>query len=53
MPGDIAIRPFDLDDIGAHVAEDLRGIGTEYDARHVDDAYSGKGALSHEGSADR
>jgi hypothetical protein len=34
----IALRRLDLDDVGAHVAEHLRGQRSRYDRREIEDA---------------
>src|SRR5690606_29622038 len=43
------LRPLDLDDVGAVVAEHLRAAGAEHHLRKVDDAdaVKGKGRLAH------
>ena len=41
-PVHVAVDGLDLDDLGAQIAEDLRGEGTEDDGGDVDDAQAGE-----------
>src|SRR5260370_1133170 len=45
QPGSRALRPLDLDDVGAHVAEDQRAEGARQDARQSEHADPAKRAI--------
>ena len=45
--GDVAVRRFHLDYVGAHVAEDLCGEWAEHDSRQIDHANAGERAALH------
>ena len=47
LPDDVAIRAFHLDDVGAHVGNDLRGIGSHQDGGQIENRKTVEGTHGH------